>query len=581
MLQKFLLTLKGILWSWQGAYSFMGLPVFSPVFALGFVITLLMSLRSIPQTVFAWSLLAIPVLLITELISGAVLEVHALHQMGVIPYICVLAGVGLAWLWEKLHFQRARALTWGLRGALLIGLFAPTLFNMSYYLQTFIPSEYSDPQWSWRKAQTDVDLGHYVSQHNDQAFLMPYSEYIRPDVAWTLAAGFRERTSAINAEGLLNIQNPPSTLTVIHMSDPARPRHDGYPARPDDRLWVLLHGNTVYLLPPLTDDQVNGVLGSGASTPLVDASGTEVATFVTFPTPNGLFAARQVINHRVDAVFDGRVRLLGYTAPADEIQPGISEHVTLYWQALEPLPVDYEVFAQLWTDSAQAISISHVYPFSGMYRSRLWHTDEIIATHHYLEVPQVAAPGRYTLIGGMFRYLLNQDASAAGENADPLLHIAQLGAFRMPRLPDSAEAPPISPIVFGDQIQISGLDITQNSSLLTGGSVQRGSSIDIRVTWEALVTMPTDYHVFIHLTQDPSAPPTSQTDSIIGESYPTGVWRLGERLTSTYRLAVPADLELGSYQLVIGVYDWSSGTRLTTVTNETIVPLIGSLEVSK
>ena len=41
MLQKFLLTLKGILWSWQGAYSFMGLPVFSPVFALGFVITLL------------------------------------------------------------------------------------------------------------------------------------------------------------------------------------------------------------------------------------------------------------------------------------------------------------------------------------------------------------------------------------------------------------------------------------------------------------------------------------------------------------------------------------------------------------
>jgi hypothetical protein len=515
------------------------------------------------------------------LISGAVLEIHALHQMGTIPFICVLAGLGLAWLWEKLRFQRVRWLGWGLRGALLIGLFAPTIVNMSYYLQTFIPSEYSDPQWSWRKAQTDVDLGRYVSQHNDQAFLLPYSEYIRPDVAWTLAAGFRERTSAINAEGMLNIQNPPSTLTVVHMSDPARPRHDGYPARPDDRLWVLLHDNTVYLLPPLTDDQVDAVLGEGTDIQLIDASGTETTEFVTFPTPNGLFAARPVIDHRVDAVFDGRVRLLGYAAPFDELQPGMSVHVTLYWQALESLPVDYEVFAQLWTDGAQAISTSHVYPFSGMYRSRLWRTDEIIATHHYLEVPQDAAPGRFTLIGGMFRYLLNQNVPVEGDNADTPLQIARLGAFRLPRLPDSAEAPPITPIRFGDQIQINGLDVTQNGTPLTDGQVERGTDFDIRITWEALATMPADYHVFIHLTQDTSAPPTAQVDSVIGGSYPTGIWQPGERLTSTYRLTVPTDLEPGSYQLVVGVYDWSSGMRLTTVTNETVAPLIESLEVTE
>jgi hypothetical protein len=489
--------------------------------------------------------------------------------------------VGLAWLWEKLHFQRARALTWGLRGALLIGLFAPTALNMSYYLQTFIPSEYSNPQWSWRKAQTDVDLGRYLSQHNDQAFLLPYSEYIRPDVAWTLAAGFRERTSAINAEGMLSIQNPPLTLTVIHLSDPARARHDGYPARPDDRLWVLLHDNKVYLLPPLTDDQVNAVVGSGHSTPLIDTSGTEIVDFVTFPTPDGLFAARQVIEHRVDAVFDGRVRLLGYSSPFNELQPGMSMHVTLYWQALEALPVDYEVFAQLWTDSTQAISTSHMYPFSGMYRSRLWRTDEIIATHHYLEVPQDAAPGRYTLVGGMFRYLLNQDATAAGENADPPLQVARLGTFRLPRLQDNVEAFPITPIRFGDQIQIDGLEITQNSTPLTDRQIEHGSSLDIRITWEALVTMPADYHVFIHLTQDTSAPPTAQVDSVIGGSYPTGIWQPGERLTSTYSLTVPADLELGSYQLVMGVYDWSSEMRLTTSSDETITPLIEALEVTQ
>jgi hypothetical protein len=579
MLQKFLLTLKGILWSWQGAYSFMGLPIFSPVFALGFVIALLMAVRSLRQTVFAWTLLAIPVLLITELISGAVLEIHALHQMGIIPFICVLAGLGLARLWEKLRFQQARGLEWGLRGALLIGLFTPTVVSMSYYLQTFIPSEYSDSQWSWRKAQTDVDLGRYVSLHNDQAFLLPYSEYIRPDVAWTLAAGFRERTSAINAEGMLNIPNPPSALTVIHMSDPARPRHDGYPARPDDRLWVLLHDNTVYLLPPLTDDQVNAVLGSGESTPLIDASGTQIAEFVTFHAPDGLFMARQVIDHRVDAVFDGRVRLLGYTTPFDELRPGMSMHVTLYWQALEPLPVDYEVFAQLWTDSAQAISTSHVYPFSGMYRSRLWRSDEIIATHHYLEVPQDAAPGRYTLIGGMFRYLLNQNVALDGDNADTQLHIAWLRTFRLPRLLDSVEASLISPIVFGDQIQIAGLEISQNGLPLNSEPILRGSGLDIQIIWEALAAMPTDYSVFVHLIRDTSAPPTAQLDAVIGGNYPTGIWLSSERLTAAYNFPIPADLEPGTYQLVIGVYDWASGMRLTTSSDETIMPLIEALEV--
>lgn len=259
----------------------------------------------------------------------------------------------------------------------------------------------------------------------------------------------------------------------------------------------------------------------------------------------------------------------------------MSMHVTLYWQALEPLPVDYEVFAQWWTDSAQAISTSHVYPFSGMYRSRLWRTDEIIATHHYLEVPQDAAPGRYTLIGGMYRYLLNQDASAAGENVDSPLHIARLGTFRLPRLPDSVEAPPITPIRFGDQIEINGLDITQNGTPLSDGQVEHGSNLDIRITWEALAAMPTDYSVFVHLTRDTSAPPSAQVDSIIGGSYPTGIWQAGERLTSTYRLTVPADLEPGTYQLVIGVYDWSSGIRLNTPTNETIAPLIEALEVSE
>lgn len=581
VLQNIALSLQGILSSWRGAYSIMGLPILSPVFAAGFVVAVLLALRARRQIAFTWSLLAIPVLLITDLISGAVVEIHALHQMGTVPFICILAGLGLAWVWDRLSFQRMAWVQHLLRGALIIGLFAPTVVNMSTYLNVVIPSEYTDPQWSWRKAQTDVDLGRYVSQHSDQAFLLPYSEYIRPDVAWTLAAGFRQRASAIDAEGRLNIQNPPSTVTVIHMQVPDRARHDGNPARPDDRLWVLLHDDTVYLLPPLTDDQTRAVMEDGPGIPLVDASRTQVAEFVQLPTPGGLFAAREVIDRPMNAVFDGRVSLLGYSAPVDELQPGMSMHVTLFWQALEPLPVDYEVFAQLWTDDGQAMASAHVYPFSGMYRSRIWRTNEVIATHHYLEVPQDATPGRYTLIGGMFSYLLNQAVSVEGENADPALQVARLGTFLLPRQADTAEATPITPIQLGEQLQIDGFAITQNGIALADGPMQRGTSYDIQITWEALASMPGDYHVFIHLTTDPLAPPPAQLDEVIGDTYPTSIWQVGERLTETYTLAVPAELEPGTYQLVIGVYDATTGARLGTSAGEMIIPLIDAVEVTE
>ena len=582
LLKKFALNLQGIGISWVGAYGFMDLPILSPVFFLGFLIAVGLWFRNARQTAFTWSLLAIPVMLITDLISGASLEIHALHQMGIIPFVCVLSGLGLAWLWgiwDKTPARWLHGFGVGVRGVLIVGAFVPTILGMSHYLQVVVPSEYSDPQWGWRKAQTDVDLGRYMSAHSDQSFLLPYSEYTRPDVAWILAAGYRARRSAIDANGMLDVENPPATLTVIHMEDPERPRHDGYPARPDSRLWVLLHDNTVFLLPPLTVDQANAVMVKTDSEPLVDASHTVIAHFDTMSTPDGLFAARQVIDHPVDAVLDGKVRLLGYSVPVQELQPGLSMHVTLYWQVLEPLPFDYEVFAQIWTDDAQPIAKAHDYPFSGMYRSRIWKPNEVVATHHFLQIPDDVTPGRYTLVAGMFRYLLNKNVPTEGGNADPALRVVRAGTFRVPRTADTVEAPPIEPLSFGDQLQIVGLAITSDDTPLETAAIHPGSTLQITLTWEALQAMPLDYSLFVHLTNNVNAAPLAQVDRIIGESYPTSIWRAKERLTSQVSLQIPPDLQQGTYRLVIGVYDWHTGTRLPTIGGDLFYPLVNALEV--
>src|SRR5690606_17691642 len=82
--QKIGLTLMALGIRWDGPYNIMNQPMLGPLFFVGFLVALPFALRYFRHIGYAWPLLAIPVMLITDLISGAVLEIHALHQMGVL-----------------------------------------------------------------------------------------------------------------------------------------------------------------------------------------------------------------------------------------------------------------------------------------------------------------------------------------------------------------------------------------------------------------------------------------------------------------------------------------------------------------
>jgi hypothetical protein len=44
---------------------------------------------------------------------------------------------------------------------------------------------------------------------------------------------------------------------------------------------------------------------------------------------------------------------------------------------------------------------------------------------------------------------------------------------------------------------------------------------------------------------------------------PMQAWIPGQAVVDTQRLILPADLPTGDYRLVVGVYDWRDGTRLS------------------
>ncbi|HLY25163.1 MAG TPA: hypothetical protein VKQ72_02410, partial [Aggregatilineales bacterium] len=570
MLKKLGLTAAGLGLRLDGPYSIMGQPILAPLFFIGFLIAIGALIRYPRRITYAWPALAIPVMLITDLISGAVPEVHALHLMGILPFAFILSGIGLAHLWDALAAWFRSHANWttpAVAGLLAVAII-PSGLQTTYYLNTLIPSQYADPQTGWSTEQIDVDLSRHILARPDKTYLLSYEEYSRSNVAWLLSSAFRQRHSAIDTQGMLRVPQDFATLTVVMTDTPERPRHDARPSELDTRLWVLLIDGQTLLLPPLTAPQEQELLGKLQSAhfePLQDRSNTEIAKFYDLPTPPGLFAPRQVIDSPLQATFANEIDLKGYSIRDQNLTPGTVVFVTLYWQARVTPSRDYETFAQVWNDNKQALAETNDFPYGGAYRTRIWQPGEIVATHHWLQLPNSLPPARYTLAVGLSPLLTAQRIPVQGASADPSLQVVLSPDLRVPLPPAIPGTPPAQPTRFGDSFAVAGLTASVDSTALPASGAWQakpGQTLSFDLTWKALKRPSLDYSVFIHLSAAADTPPVAQADSVMGDTYPPGAWRSGDLVAQRLSVKVPDNLVPGTYQWLLGVYYWQDGKRL-------------------
>jgi len=575
VLQKIGLEALAVGIYWEGPYNVMNSPMLTPLFAIGFTVALIMALRHPKRIVYWWSLLGLPIMLSTDLMSGAVVEIHSVRQSGVLTFLFILAGVGLSDLWTWLESRMSRQLVAGAMIALAI---VPTIISMNTYLNEFIPAGYTREETGWRDEQIDIDLANYMLNNPENSYLLPYDEYSRSNIAYVTAHEFRNRHSAITADGPLNISNPPDELTVMIATDPYRIRHNGREAQWYQRAWVLLHDGHTYLLPPFSQADSKRVFDAIKTTeaiPYIDRSDTHIASFYTLDTPDGLFANDAVIDYPANATFrlpydnsSIEVELHGYTVSSDELQAGDTLFVTLYWQALQRTSEDYEIFIQIINDNGDVVGATHDFPYNGMYRSRIWTTDELTATHHWLKLSDELPVGRYTLRAGLYRMLHNEPLITEGASAN-----SENDAILAPDLRVTAP-PAVTPITeletdiqFGDLLQLSGLDITTNDEQLAYNdtwTVTPESSIDFTFEWDVLSRPDRDYSLFLHVTPVDEPVPVVQADTSLGTtSYPSGTWRVDDRLQDSVTLNLQQNLTNGVYEVWIGVYFYADNSRLT------------------
>jgi len=141
----------------------------------------------------------------------------------------------------------------------------------------------------------------------------------------------------------------------------------------------------------------------------------------------------------VDATFAGAARLLGYSLDREAIAPGESLELTLFWQALVPLPQDYTAFVHLLGDYNPAtkgpVWAGHDnQPDAGRYPTATWQPGEVILDVHPLAVPADAPPGDYSIEAGLYLLATLERLPAISSDGQPLPgNVAVLGTIHVGR----------------------------------------------------------------------------------------------------------------------------------------------------
>ncbi len=97
-----------------------------------------------------------------------------------------------------------------------------------------------------------------------------------------------------------------------------------------------------------------------------------------------------------------QVRLLGYALSAEQVAPGDTLLLTLYWQALAPIPERYTVFTHLLDPSDRIIAQIDSEPQGGGLPTDRWGAGQVVQDNYALVIDPNAGSGLHVVEVGMY-----------------------------------------------------------------------------------------------------------------------------------------------------------------------------------
>jgi hypothetical protein len=122
-------------------------------------------------------------------------------------------------------------------------------------------------------------------------------------------------------------------------------------------------------------------------------------------------ASPEVPEHLLSYDLGGQIALRGYDSSLDvsedlgltSVGAGETVTLTLYWQALQVPEDDFRVFVHLVDETGALVAQDDVSPRKGGYPTWAWHSGDLVADPHQVELPDELPGGRYTWLVGMYQ----------------------------------------------------------------------------------------------------------------------------------------------------------------------------------
>lgn len=130
------------------------------------------------------------------------------------------------------------------------------------------------------------------------------------------------------------------------------------------------------------------------------------------------------------------------------------------------------------------------------------------------------------------------------------------------------------------QVNFDG-KITLLGATIDGNLFAPGDIIQISLFWSAEAPLDQRYKTFIHLVDDNGVIVAQQDSEPVGGMAPTTAWQPGEIIRDNQGVLLPADLEPGEYDLLVGLYELDDPGKRLPVQNAAGVQdfvLLGKIE---
>jgi hypothetical protein len=266
--------------------------------------------------------------------------------------------------------------------------------------------------------------------------------------------------------------------------------------------------------------------------------------------------------------FGEKIRLLGYQLDREEVTPGETLGITLYWQGLVEMEEDYYLFVHLLGRRGELVGNEDTYHGWGTYPTSLWRSGEIIADAYRLSISQDAlAPSLIRVDVGLY------DPDTGSQLKPQSVVIGQLKMAPQKRQTSNVKRQDFN---LANKVALIGYKVDKTE-------LGPGEEIRLTLYWRAEVEMGTDYTVFTHLigeaasshdvaaasSHDVAAHIWGQMDSQPVEGdYPTSFWDIGEIIEDEYTLTINEDAPAGLYRLEVGMYELATRQRLPVLSDD-------------